>query len=160
MPIICQCPADAIVSAGVTASHDRGQFPIRGLQRKLDWFSCSLDSAESKSAHILSRLNEGGGNVIDALRDSEVEDIILVLVAKHRQIDMHARQVHVLPLPNLRVVHHNAIDGGRGIVGVALLHLKHHAPIGHQNLVPRLDRRRKRLIPRAFRSSILMRTLF
>mmetsp|Transcript_10821 Transcript_10821/g.33818 ORF Transcript_10821/g.33818 Transcript_10821/m.33818 type:complete len:480 (+) Transcript_10821:563-2002(+) len=57
-------------------------------------------------AHVRGALHKARGHEVHALRHGEVQEVVPVLQLEHRQVQVHARQVDVLPLAEREVVQH------------------------------------------------------
>ena len=86
--------------------------------------------------HVGRRLDERGGDEVDLVRHAKLLEVVDVLLLQHGQVDLHIRQVHVLPLADRLVVLDLALDGG----GEALGHRQHERAVGDQDRRPRLHR--------------------
>mmetsp|Transcript_83269 Transcript_83269/g.268429 ORF Transcript_83269/g.268429 Transcript_83269/m.268429 type:complete len:434 (-) Transcript_83269:112-1413(-) len=85
--------------------------------------------------HVLGALHERSSNEVDTLGDAEIDKVVDVLLLQHRKFHLHARQVAVLSLAQLTIVH----DLGHDPIGAALLDLQRQGTIGHQDGVAGLD---------------------
>mmetsp|Transcript_83454 Transcript_83454/g.150549 ORF Transcript_83454/g.150549 Transcript_83454/m.150549 type:complete len:264 (-) Transcript_83454:451-1242(-) len=98
-------------------------------------FGDDLDGAAANAQgvpdelHVTRILHEGGGDEVHTLRNAKLHQVLDVLLLQHRELHLHARQVHVLLLADGDVVQHL----NDNVVTPAALHPQRERAVGGQN---------------------------
>ena len=116
---------------------------VLDLADDLDALAAGLVQDTPHELHVLARLDKGDGHEVHLVSARKVLQVIDVLVHQHRQVDLDAGQVAVLPLPEgFRV------EAGAPHIFIVqdFLHQKDHAAIGEEHAVAGLHRPRQRRV--------------
>ena len=117
---------------------------VLNLADDLDVLTTIVSQKLAKVLHVGALSHKTGGDEVNIVLDSEVDNIVDVLFGERRKVNDNTRQVHVLSFTNRSIVFDTARDfAGRNVTGKDR---QDEGSIGHQNLLSRSDRLGKRLV--------------